>query len=259
MADDNKEKRFLNYETSVTIYRTKTAMIYGSLYFSSGYQSTPVIGMQFADVNDPNAQEKTFAWDATERVWYFPTYDKVYELYRKLVKWQKVIKWLAEKKITDQEDIKSKTKEVSDKEKIANPIKKKTIYINAKFYNGSYYLNFMLSLGKDNFTAVSVTEDELEMMLQFIGDIVKNYHQLALLHRIMQISRWQGKDGGNGSGGKKSCTKKSSDSPPDDAFGGEPSKGSSASSNDVISGGAEIDDILKDLDLPSVGDDEIPF
>lgn len=270
-----KENRFMNFENSMSIYRSKTAMIIGVLYFSKGYQSTPVIGLQFATVNDPDAKEKTFNWDAEEKCWYFPTYDKCYELYRKVSKWRIQMTKLRESATKDNKEIQDKYKDIADKQKIANPIKKKTLFMRPSYYEGTYFLQMTLNLGKDNYITVALAEDEVDMLLQYIGDFIKNYHNLALIHRQIMLARGQAKEaggngGGNGgskqsySGGSKGGGyRKPSDSPPNDSFGsgggdsgGASSGKSSTSEVDSLLQGSSLDDLMKDMGNM---DGDIPF
>jgi len=255
MADG--EKRFLNYENSMSIYRSKTAFIIGVLYFSKGYQSTPVLGMQFAQCVDPDADQKVFDWDGEDKVWYYPTYDKCYELYRKLAKWKAVLANIKQKGLTDKGEIEAATKDFADKNKISNPVKKKSLYISMRYYAG-YFIT--LSFSGTAKISVSISEDELEMLLQYTGDFIRDYHSLALQHRLLQMLKGQdGKQSNGGSsynksgtysGGKAKSTK--SDQPTD----------SSPKSGDVenILGGAGLDDILNSLNPASTAvDDDIPF
>ncbi len=263
MAD--KENRFMRFENSVSIYRSKTAMIIGVLYFSKGYQSTPVIGMQFATVNDPEAKEKTFGWDADEKSWYFPTYDKCFELFNKLSRWRLQITKLREAQVKDNKEIQEKYKDVADKHKISNPIKKKTIFMRPSYYEGSYFLQVTLNLGKDNYITVAITDDELDMILKYVSTFIDQYHQLSLLHRQIVIARGQNNDSAGGSrssyGGSKN--------------GYHKSMGNSASNDNILSGtapfngvdkkdsaidsllqGSSIDDIMNGI---SSSDEDIPF
>lgn len=279
MADE--AQKFLNYENNMLIYRSKTAMSLGTLYFSKGYQSTPVLGMQFAECNDPEAEQKTFNWDAETKSWYFPTYDKCYELFCKLGKWKRILMGLKEQRNTQNEEIQAKYKDFAEKNKISNPVKKKSLYISVRYYNG-YYLTFSL-VSKEAKVSVSLTEDEFDMILQFIGDFIRNYHNLSMLHRQTTILRGLNKDGGgNGggprsdggskgntySGGNKSSgsggTKKPNGPPDDDSFGdSKPSGGSSKSSGSSKSGGDTVDDLLNGSSLDDimsgVNADDIPF
>ena len=269
-----KENRFMNFENSMSLYRSKTAMIVGVLYFSKGYQSTPVIGMQFANVNDPDAKEKTFGWDADEKCWYFPTYDKCYELFNKISRWRVQMSKLRESQIKDNKEIQEKYKEIADKQKIANPIKKKTLYMRPSYYDGAYFLQITLNLGKDNYITVALSEDEVDMILKYIGTFVDRYHDLAILHRQMMIASGRGKTGGNGNGngngdsdngsskrgsyggGSKGGYKKSnSDFAPNDSMGGPSSSGGGGDVDNLL-GGSSLDDILKGV--PST-DEDIPF
>ena len=257
MAD---EKRILSFENSMSLYRSKTAMILGVMYFSKGYQSTPVIGMQFAECNDPSAEQKTFNWDTEEKVWYFPTYDKCYELYKKLGKWRQIIEFLKKEKNTDNNDINARFKEYAESHKISNPVKKKTLYIAVRYYNG-YLLTITLGMGKDNRVSVSLYEDEFDMILQYIGDFVKNYHNLSLSHRLMTIMRgasFLDKPASDGS----STSQKASQPSNRGSSGGGKSNGSSDSSKS----GSKSDDVesllsgneLESL-MGSINTEDIPF
>lgn len=231
------EKRFLNYENSLSIYRSKTAMIAGVLYFSQGYQSTPVIGFQFAEVNDPNAEQKTFNWDTEQKVWYFPTYDKCWELVKKLSKWKAIIANLRQQNVTNNDDISTRFKEYAEKNKISNPVKKKSMYLSARYYN-EYFFTISL-VGQNIKCSVSLYEDELDMLIKYLSDFVTNYHVLSLQHRIMTISRGMSK-GGNGSSRDDESGSKSS--------GGRGGKSSSYNKN------SKPNDSFDDSDIPSTGD-----
>jgi hypothetical protein len=254
MADN--EKRFLNYENSMSIYRSKTALIIGTLYFSKGYQSTPVLGMQFASVVDPDADQKTFNWDSEEKVWYFPTYDKVFELYRKISKWKAIVGALKTEKVTDSNAITERYKDFANQNKIANPLKKKTMYLSVSYYNG-YFLKFSFTTGtKDSggsMVQVSLHEDEMEMLVQYIGDFVRNYHNLGLLHRTMNIQLKQG----NGSESKRPYSPPSTGRSSSDESQPAPPK-STKSVDDVLGeSGSSLDDIMNSLNTGQ--DDDIPF
>lgn len=254
------EKRFLNYENSLSIYRSKTAMIAGVLYFSQGYQSTPVIGLQFAEVNDPEAEQKTFNWDTENKVWYFPTYDKCWELVKKLSKWKAIIANLRQQNVTDQNEISSRFKEYAEKNKISNPVKKKSLYLSVRYYNDYFFTATLV--GQNIKCSVSLYEDELDMLIKYLGDFVTNYHSLALTHRIMTISRGMSK--GNGSSrddesgfrnkGGKSSYSGSKNSKPNDSFNDEPAKPQSTSDAvDSLLQGGSLDDLMKGVS------EDIPF
>lgn len=251
MADN--EKRFLNYENSMSIYRSKTAIIVGTLYFTKGYQSTPVLGMQFAQCADPKAEQKVFNWDADEKVWYFPTYDKIFELYRKINKWKAAISLLKAEKITDDKVISERYKELAEQTKIANPLKKKTLYTSISYYNGYFFkFGFSSSSSGDGRTTVNVAlyEDEMEMLIQYIGDFIRNYHNLGLLHRMM--------NGVIGAGSKKPY------SAPTEKPESEPTRPATTRQSpptppaaETTSSGSSLDDIMNSLNAGS--DDDIPF
>ena len=275
MADE--QQRFLNYENHLLIYRSKTAMSLGTLYFNKGYQTTPVLGMQFAKCNDPEAEQKTFNWEAEEKSWYFPTYDKCFELFCKLGRWKRILMSLKEQRNTQNDEIQAKYKEYAEKQKIGNPVKKKSIYLSVRYYNG-YYLNVAF-VSKGESVSVSLTEDEFDMILQFIGDFIRNYHLLALTHRQTMITRGLTKESGGGprtdggnknnsySGGNKSSgsggAKKSNGPPDDDGFGDSKPSGGTSKPSGAKSGGDSVDDLLNGSSLDDimsgVNADDIPF
>lgn len=181
------EKKFFNYEHNYIIYRSKTAMCVGSVYFNKGYQSSPVLALQFANVNPETENEqganKTFNWSETNSYW-FTTYDQIHNFYTKLVKWKNVIDYMKKNKLTDSNEIRDKFSGIADKNKISNPAKKTTVYMMPKFYNGVYYLGISYSSEK---ITVSITEDELDGMILYVGGYIQNYHQLLIMHRFMRF------------------------------------------------------------------------
>jgi hypothetical protein len=242
-----EERRFLSYENSYTIYKSKTAMIAGVLYFSQGYQSTPVLALQFAQANEGDGDQKTFNWETEEKIWYFPNYDRIFEFLDKLNRWKRVIESLKQNKIVDGEEIKSKYGKLADENKISNPLKKKNIYILPRYYNG-YFLTVTFT-GK---ISVSLSADELNCLINYVSDFIRDYHKLALLHRTMNIlSRGAPVANGSDSGSsqKSYSGKKSTGS----SGGGKPQNKPPEQEKDAASGDDDefnykIEDLMTGVD-----------
>lgn len=252
-----EEKRFLNYENSFSIYRSKTAMILGVLYFTQGYQSAPVIGLQFAQVNDEHAEQKTFNWDSEEKIWYFPTYDKCYEFYHKLLKWKQIMTLLKKEEEKDNNAIADRFKDFTEKQKLSNPMKRKSIYLSVKYYNG--YLFTMTLLFNKTSVGIALHEFELDMLIQYVGDFIKDYHKLTLMHRQLSLSRGTGKTvaGKNSTDNKSSRSNRTSSSEyeeNDEPQSQPPPKTTGNQSVDSILNGGTLDDIMK-----GINDEDVPF
>jgi len=258
MSDD--AQRFANYENSMTIYRTKSAMAMGVLYFNKGYASTPVLAIQFAEVNDEKAEQKTFNWETENRIWWFRSYDAIYEFYKKLGKWKQIITHAKQQGITDSNVLSEKYKDFAEKNKISNPIKKKTLYMNVRFYNVYFFGMTLASSNLPNKSiSVSLYEDELDMIIQYIGDFIKNYHQLVLIHRQLAVARGFGKsDAATSNDGDSSVGKRSSSSSAGnkkEAPSGGSKKASEPDAVESLLGGGALDSLMQGIG----GDDDIPF
>lgn len=178
-----EERRFVSFENSIPIYRTKTAMFLGVVYFSKGYQSNPVFAIQFANVSDgvgPDGQ-KMYDWN-TRNTFYFTSYSAIWDFCYRWKKWLDILEHLKKNNVSN-EEIVNKYKDMADKMKISNPMKKTTIYIMPSCYEGKYLLRVTFS----GIITVTVTDVEARMINDYLNSFLKLYHGNCITHRIMGI------------------------------------------------------------------------